>query len=163
MADNTVTIVGNVTRDPEIRYTAGGQPNATFGVAVNRRWMNRQTNEWEERVSFFNVVCWREMAENVAESVSKGTRVVVTGRLEQRSWETENGEKRTVVEIAADEVGPSLRWATAAITRNERRDGFGGGGGPGGSGGGRPTGGSSGGSSGGPPPPSYDDFGEEPF
>jgi single-strand DNA-binding protein len=163
MADNTVTIVGNVTRDPEIRYTAGGQPNATFGVAVNRRWMNRQTNEWEERVSFFNVVCWREMAENVAESVSKGTRVVVTGRLEQRSWETENGEKRTVVEIAADEVGPSLRWATAAITRNERRDGFGGGGGQGGSGGGRPTGGSSGGSSGGPPPPSYDDFGEEPF
>ncbi len=165
MADNTVTIVGNVTRDPEIRYTAGGQPNATFGVAVNRRWMNRQTNEWEERVSFFNVVCWREMAENVAESVSKGTRVVVTGRLEQRSWETENGEKRTVVEIAADEVGPSLRWATAAITRNERRDGFGGGGGggQGGSGGGRPAGGSSGGSSGGPPPPSYDDFGEEPF
>lgn len=165
MADNTVTIVGNVTRDPEIRYTAGGQPNATFGVAVNRRWMNRQTNEWEERMSFFNVVCWREMAENVAESVSKGTRVVVTGRLEQRSWETENGEKRTVVEIAADEVGPSLRWATAAITRNERRDGFGGGGGggQGGSGGGRPAGGSSGGSSGGPPPPSYDDFGEEPF
>ena len=165
MADNTVTIVGNVTRDPEIRYTAGGQPNATFGVAVNRRWMNRQTNEWEERVSFFNVVCWREMAENVAESVSKGTRVVVTGRLEQRSWETENGEKRTVVEIAADEVGPSLRWATAAITRNERRDGFGGGGGggQGGSGGGRPAGGSSGGSSGGPPPPSYDDCGEEPF
>lgn len=165
MADNTVTIVGNVTRDPEIRYTAGGQPNASFGVAVNRRWMNRQTNEWEERVSFFNVVCWREMAENVAESVSKGTRVVVTGRLEQRSWETENGEKRTVVEIAADEVGPSLRWATAAITRNERRDGFGGGGGGGqggsggGSGGGRPAGGSSGG----PPPPSYDDFGEEPF
>lgn len=164
MADNTVTIVGNVTRDPEIRYTAGGQPNASFGVAVNRRWMNRQTNEWEERVSFFNVVCWREMAENVAESVSKGTRVVVTGRLEQRSWETENGEKRTVVEIAADEVGPSLRWATAAITRNERRDGFGGGGGgggggQGGSGGGRPAGGSSGG----PPPPSYDDFGEEPF
>jgi len=163
MADNTVTIVGNVTRDPEIRYTPSGQPNATFGVAVNRRWMNRQTNEWEERVSFFNVVCWREMAENVAESVSKGTRVVVTGRLEQRSWETENGEKRTVVEIAADEVGPSLRWATAAITRNERREGFGGsgggggGGGGGGQGGGRPSGGSS------APPPNYDDFGEEPF
>jgi single-strand DNA-binding protein len=167
MADNTVTIVGNVTRDPEIRYTPSGQPNATFGVAVNRRWMNRQTNEWEERVSFFNVVCWREMAENVAESVSKGTRVVVTGRLEQRSWETENGEKRTVVEIAADEVGPSLRWATAAITRNERREGFGGGGGGqgggGGGGGGQGGGRPSGGSSGAPPPPNYDDFGEEPF
>ena len=164
MADNTVTVVGNVTRDPEIRYTAGGQPNATFGLAVNRRWMNRQTNEWEERVSFFNVVCWREMAENVAESVGKGTRVVVTGRLEQRSWETENGEKRSVVEIAADEVGPSLRWATAAITRNERRDGFGSPGGSGGSGG--PGG--SGGGGGRPAPdaapaPSYDDFGEEPF
>ena len=160
MADNTVTIVGNVTRDPEIRYTAGGQANANFGVAVNRRWMNRQTNDWEERTSFFNVVAWREMAENIAESIGKGTRVVVTGRLEQRSWETENGEKRSVVEIVADEVAPSLRYATAAITRNERRDGgFGGGpsggGGSGGGGGGRPSGGT--------PPPSYDDFGEEPF
>lgn len=160
MADNTVTIVGNVTRDPEIRYTAGGQANANFGVAVNRRWMNRQTNDWEERTSFFNVVAWREMAENIAESIGKGTRVVVTGRLEQRSWETENGEKRSVVEIVADEVAPSLRYATAAITRNERRDGgFGGGpsggGGGGGGGGGRPSGGT--------PPPSYDDFGEEPF
>ena len=160
MADNTVTIVGNVTRAPEIRYTAGGQANANFGVAVNRRWMNRQTNDWEERTSFFNVVAWREMAENIAESIGKGTRVVVTGRLEQRSWETENGEKRSVVEIVADEVAPSLRYATAAITRNERRDGgFGGGpsggGGGGGGGGGRPSGGT--------PPPSYDDFGEEPF
>jgi single-strand DNA-binding protein len=154
MADNTVTIVGNVTRDPEIRYTAGGQANASFGVAVNRRWMNRQTNEWEERTSFFNVVAWREMAENIAESIGKGTRVVVTGRLEQRSWETENGEKRSVVEIVADEVAPSLRYATATITKNERREGFGGGA-PGGAGGGRP--------SGGPPPPSYDDFGDEPF
>jgi single-strand DNA-binding protein len=129
--------------------------------------MNRQTNEWEERVSFFNVVCWREMAENVAESVGKGTRVVVTGRLEQRSWETENGEKRSVVEIAADEVGPSLRWATAAITRNERRDGFGGPGGPGGSGGSGGPGGSGGGGArpapDAAPAPSYDDFGEEPF
>src|SRR5882762_11116190 len=138
MADNSVTIVGNVTRDPEIRYTPGGQANSSFGVAVNRRWQNRQTSEWEERVSFFNVVCWREMAENVSESLAKGARVVVTGRLEQRSWETENGEKRSVIEIVADEVGPSLRWATASITRNERRSGdFGGGsGGGGGAGGG---------------------------
>ncbi|HEX6311069.1 MAG TPA: single-stranded DNA-binding protein [Acidimicrobiia bacterium] len=159
---NTVTIVGNLTRDPELRYTPSGQANATFGVAVNRRWMNRQTNEWEERVSFFNVVCWREMADNVAESLAKGSRVVVTGRLEQRSWETENGDKRSVVEIVADEVGPSLRWATAEIKRNERRGGgdFGGDSGGGGGAGGAPrpqpapTGGSS---------PSYDDFGEEPF
>lgn len=160
MADNTVTIVGNVTRDPEVRYTAGGQANATFGVAVNRRWMNRQTNDWEERVSFFNVVCWREMAENVAESIGKGTRVVVTGRLEQRSWETENGEKRSVIEIVADEVAPSLRWATATINRNERRGGDGGmGGGGGGGGGGAPR------PSAPPASPgsSYDEFGDEPF
>ena len=160
MADNTVTIVGNVTRDPEVRYTAGGQANATFGVAVNRRWMNRQTNDWEERVSFFNVVCWREMAENVAESIGKGTRVVVTGRLEQRSWETENGEKRSVIEIVADEVAPSLRWATATINRNERRGGDGGMGGGGGGGGGgapRPSAPSA------SPGSSYDEFGDEPF
>jgi len=165
MADSTVTIVGNVTRDPEIRYTAGGAAKATFGVAVGRRWQNRQTNEWEEQTSFFNVVCWREMAENVSESIGKGLRVVVTGRLEQRSRETDNGDKRSVVEIVADEVGPSLRWATAAVTRNERRGGdFGGGsGGSGGSGGG--GGSASGGSGGGAPRPAenYEEFGEEPF
>jgi single-strand DNA-binding protein len=168
MADNTVTVVGNVTRDPEMRYTAGGAANCTFGLAVNRRWMNRQTNEWEERTSFFNVVCWREMAENVSESLGKGARVVVTGRLEQRSWETENGDKRSVVEIAADEVGPSLRWATATITKNERRGGGqgGGGGGQGGGGGGQGGGGGAsdtGGSGSTTPPPPSDDFGEEPF
>ena len=164
---NSVTIVGNLTRDPELRYTPSGQANASFGVAVNRRWQNRQTNEWEERVSFFNVVCWREMADNVAESLAKGARVVVTGRLEQRSWETDNGEKRSVVEVVADEIGPSLRWATAQITRNERRgggdfggDGGGGGGGRGGGGGGAAPGGGGGGNA---PAPSYDDFGEEPF
>jgi single-strand DNA-binding protein len=176
MADNTVTLVGNITRDPELRYTAGGQANASFGLAVNRRWQNRQTQEWEERVSFFNVVCWREMAENVAESLAKGSRVVVTGRLEQRSWETENGDKRSVVEVTADDIGPSLRWATAQVTRNDRRGGgdFAGGGGGGGaggagSGGGGGTGGGGGG--GGRPAPAegasgsggYDDLGEEPF
>ena len=160
--DNAVVLVGNITRDPELRFTNTGQPTATFGLAVNRRWQNRQTQEWEEATSFFNVVCWREMAENVAESIQKGTRVVVTGRLEQRSWETENGDKRSVVEIVADEVGPSLRWATATVTRNERRGGgdFGGGaGGGGGGGGGAPAG------VGRPAPPTtdYDDFGEEPF
>jgi single-strand DNA-binding protein len=143
MADSTVTIVGNVTRDPEMRYTPSGVAKASFGVAVSRRWQNRTSHEWEEQTSFFNVVCWREMAENVCESIGKGARIVVSGRLEQRSWETENGDKRSVVEIVADDVGPSLRWATAEVRRNERRGGFDSSGGSGGSGGGgggsRPT------------------------
>lgn len=153
---NTITVVGNLTRDPELRYTPSGAPKASFGMAVNRRWQNRNTQEWEEATSFFNVVCWRDMAENVAESLPKGARVVVTGRLEQRSWETDEGERRSVVEIVADEVGPSLRWATADITKNDRRGGgdFGGGGGGGGRGGG------AGGGAASPPP---DEFGEEPF
>ena len=152
MVDNTVTLVGNATRDPELRYTAGGAATASFGLAVNRRWQNRQTQEWEEQVSFFNVVAWREMAENIGESITKGTRVVVTGRLEQRSWETPQGEKRTVVEVVADEIGPSLRWATASVKRNER-SGSGSGGFDGGGGGStRPAPNT---------PPAYDD--EEPF
>ncbi|MBX3284018.1 MAG: single-stranded DNA-binding protein [Actinobacteria bacterium] len=134
--DNTVTLVGNVTRDPELRYTPSGQTVATFGLAVNRRWQNRQTNEWEEQVSFFDVKCWAQMAENVSESIQRGTRVVVSGRLEQRSWETDNGEKRSKVEVVADEIAPSLRWATAQVQKIERRDGGTGGGGGGGYGGG---------------------------
>ena len=129
MADSTVTVVGNVTRDPEMRYTPSGVAKASFGVAVSRRWQNRNTQEWEEQTSFFNVVCWRDMAENVCESIGKGARIVVTGRLEQRSWETESGDKRSVVEIVADDVGPSLRWATAEVKHNERRGGFDSGGG----------------------------------
>lgn len=128
-AGNTVELVGNVTRDPELRFTPSGAAVATFGLAVNRRWRNQQTNEWEEAVSFFDIVCWREMAENVAESISKGTRVIVSGRLEQRSWESEQGEKRSKIEVIADEIGPSLRWATAEVTKNDRRDGGSGGGG----------------------------------
>jgi len=130
--DNTVTVVGNATRDPELRFTPSGQAVATFGLAVNRRWQNRQTQEWEEKVSFFDVTCWAQMAENVAESVQKGTRVVVTGRLDQRSWETNDGEKRSKIEIVADEIGPSLRYATAGVTKNERRGDFEGGSGGGG-------------------------------
>ena len=119
---------------------------------MSRRWQNRQTQEWEEATSFFNVVAWREQAENAAESLTKGMRVVVTGRLEQRSWETDNGDKRSVVEISADEIAPSLRWATAQVTRNERS---------GGGGGGRPQAAA-------PAPapntaPDYGDFSEEPF
>src|SRR5436305_2013350 len=131
---NSVTLVGNITRDPELRFTPSGQATASFGLAVNRRWQNRQTQEWEEAVSFFDVVCWREMAENAAESLQRGTRIVVTGRLEQRSWETQEGEKRSKIEVVADEIGPSLRWATAEVKKNDRRS-PGEGGGPGGGGG----------------------------
>jgi single-strand DNA-binding protein len=161
MSGNTITIIGNVTKDPELRFTASGQATASFGLAVNRRWQNRQTNDWEEQVSFFNVVTWREMAENVAESLHKGSRVIVTGRLEQRSWETPDGDKRSVVDIVADEIGPSLRWATAQVVRNERRAGEPGDG-PMNSGGGAPRAAST------PPaaPPSGGggyDYDEEPF
>jgi single-strand DNA-binding protein len=118
---NSVTLVGNVTRDPELRFTPSGQATASFGLAVNRRWQNRQTQEWEEATSFFDVVCWREMAENVSETLTRGARVIVTGRLEQRSWETAEGDKRSKIEVVADELGPSLRWATAQVVKNERR------------------------------------------
>ncbi len=118
---NVVTLVGNITRDPELRFTNTGQATSSFGLAVNRRWQNRQTQEWEEATSFFDIVCWREMAENAAESLTRGARVIVTGRLEQRSWETPDGDKRSKVEVVADEIGPSIRWATAQVTKNERR------------------------------------------
>jgi single-strand DNA-binding protein len=118
---NTTTITGNLTREPEIRYTKEGQATALLGVAVNRRWQDRSTQEWQESTSFFDVVCWRDLAENVALSLSKGMRVVVTGRLEQRSWESDDGNHRTKVESVADEVGPSLRFATADVQRTERR------------------------------------------
>ncbi|CAN5173862.1 single-stranded DNA-binding protein [soil metagenome] len=136
--DNTVTVVGNLTRDPELRYTPSGQTIATFGLAVNRRWQNRQTQEWEEQNSFFDIKAWANLAENVAESIQRGTRVVVTGRLEQRSWETDNGDKRSKVEVVADDIAPSLRWATAQVQKIDRRDSSGGGGGAG-SGGGSPA------------------------
>src|SRR5580700_6038722 len=153
---NTVTIIGNITRDPELRFTPSGQATATFGLAVNRRWQNRQTQEWEEATSFFDVVCWREMAENAAESLSKGARVIVTGRLDQRSWETPDGDKRSKVEVVADEIGPSICWATAQVTKNERRSP--GEGGPQGGGGQ-----SGGGQSGGAPADSGYGYSEEPF
>jgi single-strand DNA-binding protein len=92
-----------------------------LGVAVSRRWQDRTTQEWQEATSFFDVVCWRDLAENVALSLSKGMRVVVTGRIEQHSWETEDGELRSKVEIVAEEIGPSLRFATADVRRVERR------------------------------------------
>ena len=118
---NTTTITGNLTREPENRYTREGEATTQLGVAVNRRWQDRTTQEWQESTSFFDVICWRDLAENVALSLAKGMRVVVTGRLEQRTWETEEGEHRSKVEITADEVGPSLRFATADVHRVDRR------------------------------------------
>jgi single-strand DNA-binding protein len=122
MPDNTVTLVGNVTRDPELRFTPSGAAKLTLGLAVNRRWQNRQSNEWEEQTSFFNIIAWRDLAENAAESITKGTRIIVNGRLEQRSWETEQGDKRSVVEVVADEIAASMRWATVKVNKIDRRD-----------------------------------------
>ena len=134
MADNSVTLVGNITRDPEMRFTNTGQAVTSFGLAVNRRWQNRQSGEWDEQVSFFDITAWGSLGENTAGSLNKGNRVIVTGRLQQRSYETQAGEKRSVVEVVADEIGPSLRWANAKVERNERTDQGGGGGGGGGGG-----------------------------
>ncbi len=121
--DNTVTVVGNITRDPELRFTPAGTAVASFGLAWNNRYTNRQTGQQEEKVSFFDVTCWSQLAENVSESLTKGTRVIVYGRLDQRSWETQEGDKRSKVELIADEVAPSLKWSTAQVTKNERRGG----------------------------------------
>lgn len=128
-SENSVTLVGNLTRDPELRYTTSGRGVATFGLAVNRRY--QQNGEWQEEVSFFNVTAWGDLGENAAASVEKGSRVIVTGRLQQRQYETREGDKRSVVEVVADELGPSLRWAQAQverITRDSAPQGGGGGG-----------------------------------
>jgi single-strand DNA-binding protein len=118
---SSITIAGNLTRDAEIRYTRDGQATTALSVAVNRRWQNRQTQEWEESTtSFFDVVCWRDLAENAALSLTRGARIVVTGRLEQRSWETDDGETRTKVELVADDIGASLRFATVDVHKVER-------------------------------------------
>ena len=149
---NTVTLVGNLTRDPEMRFTPSGAGQAIIGMAVSRRYQDRN-NEWQEETGFYNIVCWGDLAENV-QSLKKGTRVIVNGRLRQRSWETEQGDKRSVIEVQADEIGPSLRWARADVHRNERKA-------PGESGPNRQSAGVSAapasGSGG------YDELGEEPF
>ena len=165
MPDNSITVVGNITRDPELKFLNSGQAAVRLSVAVNRRWQNRQTQEWEERVSYFEVAGYGAMAENAANSLTKGTRVIVTGRLVSRSYQDREGQNRTVFEVQVDEVGPSLRYATAKVTRTQRSGGgggFGGGGGGGFSGGqgssgpvddpwATPSGGSSGGYSDEPP------------
>ncbi len=155
MAGETViTVVGNLVDDPELRFTPSGAAVANFRIASTPRTFDRQANEWKDGDALFlSCSVWRQAAENVAESLQRGMRVVVQGRLKQRSYETREGEKRTVVELDVEEVGPSLKYATAKVTKASRGGGggFGGGGGDsrggwggqsGGSGGGAPSGGS---------------------
>lgn len=118
---STITATGNLTKDPELRFTTSGRGVASFGIAVSRRY--QVNNEWQEQTSFLNVVAWGDLGENAAASLTKGTRVIVTGRLEQRSYDTKEGEKRSAVEIVADEIGPSLRWARATVERIGREVG----------------------------------------
>jgi single-strand DNA-binding protein len=149
--ETTITVIGNLTGDPELRFTPSGAAVANFTVASTPRTFDRQSNEWKDgETLFLRCSIWREAAESVAESLTKGTRVIATGRLTQRSYETREGEKRTVYELQVDEVGPSLRYATAKVTRTQRSGGgggFGGGGGGGFGGGGGGGGGYGGGQS----------------
>ncbi|WP_406832730.1 single-stranded DNA-binding protein [Pedococcus sp. KACC 23699] len=138
--DTIITVIGNITGDPELRFTPSGAAVANFTVASTPRQFDRQSNEWKDgETLFMRCSVWRDAAENVAESLQRGTRVIVSGRLKSRSYETKEGEKRTVVEMEVDEVGPSLRYATAKVNRTQR--GTGGGGGFSGGGGGSQGGG----------------------
>jgi single-strand DNA-binding protein len=123
-SENSVTLVGNLTKDPELRFTTSGRGVAAAGLAVNRRY--QVDGEWQEQVSFFNIVFWGDLGEHVASSLHKGDRVIVTGRLEQRSYETREGETRQVTEVIADDAGPSLRWAEATVERITREGSAGG-------------------------------------
>ncbi|WP_194832391.1 single-stranded DNA-binding protein [Nocardia sp. XZ_19_369] len=137
--DTVITVIGNLTADPELRFTPAGAAVANFTVASTPRMFDRNSNEWKDgEALFLRCNIWREAAENVAESLTRGSRVIVSGRLKQRSYETAQGEKRTVVELEVDEVGPSLKYATAKVNKTSRGGGGGGGGGfgSGGSGGG---------------------------
>jgi single-strand DNA-binding protein len=131
--DTVITVIGNLTADPELRFTPSGAAVANFTVASTPRTFDRQTNEWKDgEALFLRCNIWREAAENVAESLTRGARVIVSGRLKQRSFETREGEKRTVVELEVDEIGPSLRYATAKVNKASRSGGGGGGFGGGG-------------------------------
>jgi single-strand DNA-binding protein len=149
--DTTITVIGNLTADPELRFTPSGAAVANFTVASTPRMFDRQTNEWKDgEALFLRCAIWREAAENVAESLTRGSRVIVQGRLKQRSFETREGEKRTVVEVEVDEIGPSLRYATAKVNKASRSGGGGGGFGGGGGGSRQPA--QSGGGAGGDDP-----------
>jgi single-strand DNA-binding protein len=133
--DTVITVIGNLTADPELRFTPAGAAVANFTVASTPRMFDRQTNEWKDgEALFLRCSIWREAAENVAESLTRGSRVIVSGRLKQRSFETREGEKRTVVELEVDEIGPSLKYATAKVNKASRSGGGGGGFGGGGGG-----------------------------
>ena len=144
--ETTITVIGNLTNDPELRFTPSGAAVAKFSVASTPRTLDRNTGEWKDgEPLFLNCSVWRQVAENVAESLQRGARVIVSGRLRQRSYETREGEKRTVIELEVDEIGPSLRYATAKVQKMSRSGGSsgggfgasnGGGGGGGGAGGG---------------------------
>jgi single-strand DNA-binding protein len=156
--DTIMTVVGNLTADPELRFTASGAAVANFTVASTPRTFDRATGEWKDgEALFLRCNIWRQPAENVAESLVRGSRVIVSGRLKQRSFETKEGEKRTVIELEVDEIGPSLRYATAKVNRAQRSDSSGGGGYGGGSGSG-----GSGGSGGRPSTPVDDPWGSAP-
>jgi single-strand DNA-binding protein len=127
MAANHVTLIGNLVEDPELRFTSNGMAMAKVRFAVTRRYQDRSGN-WQEDTAFMRGTLWREAAENAVESLKKGMRVIITGRMEQQNWETAEGEKRSSLEVAIDEIGPSLRWATAAVTKTPRADNFGEGG-----------------------------------
>ena len=136
--DTTITVIGNLVDDPELRFTPSGAAVANFRIASTPRTFDKNSNEWKDGESLFlSCSVWRQAAENVAESLTKGTRVIVSGRLKQRSYETKEGEKRTVYEIEVEEIGPSLRYASAKLNRNSRGGGGGGGGYGGGGGGGQ--------------------------
>ena len=153
--DTIMTVIGNLTADPELRFTASGAAVANFTVASTPRTFDRASGEWKDgEALFLRCNIWRQAAENVAESLSRGSRVIVSGRLKQRSFETKEGEKRTVIELEVDEIGPSLRYATAKVNRAQRSDSSGGGGYGGGSG--------SGGSGGRPSTPVDDPWGSAP-
>ena len=127
--ETTITVIGNLTNDPELRFTPSGAAVAKFSVASTPRTLDRQTGEWKDgEPLFLNCSVWRQAAENVAESLQRGARVIVSGRLRQRSYETREGEKRTVFELEVDEIGPSLRYATAKVQKMSRSGGSGGGG-----------------------------------
>src|SRR3954449_11750289 len=150
--DTIITLVGNLVDDPELRFTPSGAAVAKFRIASTPRFLDKATNEWKDGESLFlSCNVWRQAAENVAESLQRGMRVIVQGRLKQRTYETKEGEKRTVYEVEVDEVGPSLRNATAKITKAQRGGGMGGGGGYNGGGSGTGSSGGGGGFGGGAP------------
>jgi single-strand DNA-binding protein len=164
--ETTITVIGNLTNDPELRFTPSGSAVANFTIASTPRTFDRQSNEWKDgETLFLRASVWREAAENVAESLTKGMRVIVSGRLKSRSYETKEGEKRTVIELEVDEIGPSLRYANAKVNRTQRsggqggQGGFGGGNSGGGFGGGQGAnqGGSTGGNWGGNQPAAQED------